>query len=108
MGGGGAPDVDGTLAYGDAYYQGGQFSDTYPYDFGAGDRVVLTLDSPDFDTYLVVRSPSGREMVNDDSGFGNLNSRLEVVMSESGTYQVVVTSYSVGATGRYHLHVDQP
>lgn len=108
MGGSGAPDVDGTLEYGDGSYQGRQYADVYEYSFGAGDRVVVTIDSPDFDTYLIVRAPSGREMVNDDVGFGNLNSRLEVVMSESGTYQVVVASYAPGVTGRYHLHVEQP
>ncbi len=102
------PDVDGTLAYGDSYYPGRGLADTYEYSFDAGERVVLSLDSPDFDTYLVVRAPSGREMFNDDSGFGNLNSRLEVVMTESGTYQVVVTSYSSGVMGRYHLHVGEP
>ena len=105
---GGPSDVDGDLAYGDALFGRGQFSDTYSYDWSSGERVVIELTSPDFDTVLVVRTPSGREITNDDEGYGNLNSRIDMVTPESGGYQVIATSYRPQATGRYHLNVQQP
>ena len=100
--------VDGELAASDSLFGRGQFADTYDYRWSSGERVVISLTSPEFDTYLVVRTPAGREITNDDEGFGNVNSRLELSVPESGSYQVVVTSYRAQATGRYHLSVQQP
>jgi serine/threonine-protein kinase len=102
---GGPADVDGELAHSDALFGRGQFADTYDYDWSSGDHVVVTLTSPDFDTYLIVRAPSGRELTNDDEGYGDLNSRLDMVAAESGEYHVIATSYRAQTTGRYHLSV---
>ncbi len=101
-------EVDGELAQGDGLYGRGQFGDSYDYSWSSGDHVVVALSSPDFDTVLVVRTPSGREIINDDQGFGNLNSRIDMVAPESGAYRVTATSYAPRTTGRYHLSVQRP
>jgi hypothetical protein len=105
---GGNAEVDGVLAYGDSPTGRGLFGDTYDYSWSSGEHVILQLTSPDFDTLLVLRTPSGREIVNDDQGFGNLNSRIEMTVEESGDYQVTATSYAPNTTGRYHLSVQTP
>jgi serine/threonine-protein kinase len=105
---GGPSDVDGELAYSDSLFGRGQFADTYDYSWSSGDHVVITLTSPDFDTYLVVRAPSGRELTNDDEGYGDLNSRIDMVAQESGDYHVIATSYRAQTIGRYHLSVHEP
>ena len=102
---GGHAEVDGELSYGDALYGRGQYADTYDYHWSSGEHVVVQLTSPDFDTVLVIRTPSGRELVNDDEGLGDLNSRIDTTLDETGDYQVTATSYATQTTGRYHLSV---
>ncbi len=108
----GGPRTDvltGSLDMGDSFYRLGQLSDGYTYTWSAGDHVVIALDSNQFDTYLVLRSPSGREIINDDDPVsGTLNSRIDTVLTESGTFQVVATSYSPGMFGAYRLTVTAP
>ena len=101
-------EVDGDLAYSDPLNPRGAFEDNLTYHWSAGQHVILQLTSPDFDTVLVLRAPSGREIVNDDQGFGNLNSRIETTVEESGDFQVTATSYAAQTTGRYHLSVQTP
>lgn len=111
-GGLGAPRTEvltGSLGFGDGFYGLGQLSDGYTYTWAAGDHVVIALDSNQFDTYLVLRTPSGREIVNDDDpSTGTLNSRIDTVLSESGTFQVVATSYAPGMLGDYRLTITAP
>jgi serine/threonine-protein kinase len=101
-------EVDGELAYSDTIRGNGAFGDSFDYSFSSGEHVLITLTSPDFDTVLVLRTPSGREIINDDEGFGSLNSRIDMVAQESGGYEVTATSYRPRATGRYHLSVQTP
>jgi len=44
----------------------GRYFDTYPLQLTAGERIVATLSSYDFDAYLILESPDGREIENDD------------------------------------------
>jgi len=97
--------IQGTLAQGDRTLGSGEFTDTYPMIFQAGQRVSLRVNSTAFDTYLIVRAPSGRQFDNDDLQPGNLNSGLDVTLTETGQYSVVVTSYRPGETGAYTLAV---
>jgi serine/threonine protein kinase len=102
-------ELTGSLDFGDTFYGLGQFSDGYTYAWSAGDHVVIALDSNQFDTFLVLRTPSGREIVNDDDPVsGTLNSRIDTVLSESGTFQVVATSYAPGSLGSYRLTITSP
>ncbi len=98
----------GNLAQGDRTLQSGEFVDTFPMTFTANRAVQLRLESSDFDTYLIVRSPSGDQTDNDDLTPGaSLNSGLDIPVAEPGTYQVMVTSYRPGETGRYTLTVTE-
>jgi hypothetical protein len=93
----------GELAQGDRQLQSGEFADSFPMTFTAGQPVSIRVESSAFDTYLIVRSPSGRQEDNDDLQPGNLNSGLDIPAAEAGEYTVIVTSYRPGETGAYTL-----
>lgn len=96
---------NGTLAAGDSVIPSRGFGDVYRYTWAAGTQVTLNLTSSEFDTYVIVRSPSGRVIENDDIEPGNTNSTLAYQVSESGPHEVVVTSYAAEMTGAYELSV---
>ncbi|MBK7153005.1 MAG: caspase family protein [Sandaracinaceae bacterium] len=96
----------GALAQGDATLNSGEFMDTYEMNFPAGTAVHLEAVSTGFDTYLMVRPPSGEQLDNDDQASGNTNAALNFV-STGGSYRVMVTSYRPGEVGDYELRVNQ-
>jgi hypothetical protein len=96
----------GALAQGDSTLNSGEFMDTYEMSFPAGSAVHLEAVSSAFDTYLIVRPPSGQQQDNDDQAQGNTNAALDFV-SAGGTYRVIVTSYRPGEVGDYELRVNQ-
>ncbi|MCI0635206.1 MAG: PPC domain-containing protein, partial [Actinobacteria bacterium] len=97
--------TDGTLAAGDRRITSGEFMDEHTVEARAGSSLQITLESSEFDTYLIVRPPSGRQIDNDDVAQGNTNSRVEIASADAGTYRIQVTSYQPGETGRYRLTV---
>jgi hypothetical protein len=96
----------GALAQGDATLNSGEFMDTFEMNFPAGTAVHLEAVSSAFDTYLMVRPPSGEQLDNDDQASGNTNAALNFV-STGGSYRVMVTSYRPGEVGDYELRVNQ-
>ncbi len=100
-----AGDQRGELRAGDAQLTSGEFMDAYTYRFTPGEPVSIRVSSTAFDTYVIVRSPSGRQDDNDDLQPGNLNSGLDIPAAEAGEYRVTVTSYRPGETGPYVLSV---
>ncbi|HJL14417.1 MAG TPA: caspase family protein, partial [Sandaracinaceae bacterium LLY-WYZ-13_1] len=105
--GGEARTETGSLAQGDATLRSGELADTYRMSFTPRSSVRIRLDSSEFDTYLIVRSPSGHQQDNDDRAGGGLNSGLDIPVAEPGTYELTVTSYRPGETGRYTLSVTE-
>lgn len=99
----GARQTRGTLARGDQTLQSGEFVDHYTMHFDAGSSVRLRLNSTAFDTYLLVRTPSGRQLDNDDLTPSDRNSGLDIPLAEAGNYEISVTSYRAGETGAYVL-----
>lgn len=96
----------GALEAGDETRDGsGQYADAYTFEAAEGQRITVTMTSQAFDTYLIVRSPTGAESENDDAG-GTTMSRLEVVATEGGTWTAVASSFSEGETGSYQLEIE--
>lgn len=104
--GGGAERRNGSLAQGDEQLRSGELYDRYTFDWRSGQRVTLRASSTQFDTYLIVRTPSGRQEDNDDVQSGNTNSQIELQVTESGQHVVMVTSYRPGEAGAYVLEID--
>jgi hypothetical protein len=94
-----------SLADGDSTYETGEFVDNYEYTFEAGQKATVVLSSLDFDPYLVVTTPSGETLVNDDfeNQFGM--ARVDFDASESGTYTISATSYAKDEKGAYQIAI---
>ncbi len=98
-------DEIGRLESGDEFRASGEFTDSFEVVALPGQVLTITLESEDFDTYLIVQSPSGEFFDNDDGLAGGTNSFLEIEAAEFGTFEIQVTSYFEGETGAYSLQV---
>lgn len=97
-------DEVGRLEAGDEFRATGEFTDNYEIVALPGQFLRIALESDDFDTYLIVQSPSG-EFFEDDDSLGGSNSLLEIEAAEFGTYDIQATSYFEGESGDYALQV---
>jgi hypothetical protein len=107
--------VSGTLTSTDcrSSVRSNAYADLYSFSASAGQRIVISLDSYDFDTYLYLKDPDGSVIAEDDDGGYGTNSRIP---SESGYYSlpadgdylIEVTSWSSQVTGSYTLRLIEP
>jgi len=95
----------GQLAAGDGQLDNGEYHDIYVFDGQAGQNVSVDLRSSQFDTYLILLTPSGEDIQNDDHEGSRSQSRIDVTLQESGRYRVVATSYGANETGAYEIAV---
>ena len=101
----GQPQV-GSLAGADARLDTGEYVDYYNFVGRAGQQVEISVTSPDFDTYVMLRG-AGVSEDNDDRAPGeDLNALLTTTLPETGTYLIGVTSYAPGEAGRYTLELN--
>jgi tetratricopeptide (TPR) repeat protein len=85
-------------------FEDGTYYESHNFEGSAGEIITIDLMSEDFDTYLLLRSPSGEVIAeNDDGSSENTNSRIVVTLPESGTYTLMANSYEAGAMGAYRL-----
>lgn len=97
--------VLGSLASGDDRLVSGEYVDAWTYTGRRGERLIITLESRDFDTYLMVRGDLEDENDDDPAVRGSTDSRLDVTLPADGTYRILATSYAPGETGEYALRV---
>jgi hypothetical protein len=100
--------VNGRLEASDPRLPDDSHYDQYVYRGRAGERIVITLRSGDFDAFLHWGTLSGRdfEMLEvDDDGGGGTDSRLEVTVGSGGTFAIRANSLGGGETGAYTLSV---
>jgi hypothetical protein len=101
--------VRGRLEEGDVWHDRRGFDDTYLYEGRAGETLVVTLRSTDFDALVVMGQPmhSGcRPMDADDDGAGGTDSRLEATLSYDGALHIHVRARETGR-GAYTLTVER-
>ena len=101
---GGSTSYTGTLAAGDLLAPDGSWYDEYPVTLNSGGRLVVTMESDDFDAYLTIMAPSGATTSDDDGG-GGTNSRVERTVDEAGTWRIRANSLRAGQTGDYRVTV---
>lgn len=80
-------------------------SDFYRVEAKAGQFLVADLDSSSFDPFLRLFRADGQELASDDDGGDHLNSRISLLVPESGTYRVQVASVGSGGGGAYQLRL---
>jgi hypothetical protein len=98
-------DTDNVSDADDALY------DAYTFTGRAGQRISVTAESGDFDTFLRVGRMEGadfEELESDDDGAGGegTNSMLRMTLEEDGQYVIRVSPLGVG-TGAYTLRLEE-
>lgn len=76
--------------------------DRWTFTGSAGDPVLISLDSTEFDPYLELRDAQDAEVGTNDDGGPGTNALLSVVLPADGTYTIVARSFSNGQ-GAYTL-----
>jgi serine protease Do len=72
----------------------------------AGQTVTISMQSSDFDTYLLVFDPNGQLLAqNDDANPNTLNSSVTVTLPSTGTYLIYANAYDSNGRGRYTVTV---
>ncbi|MBD3887080.1 trypsin-like peptidase domain-containing protein, partial [Phormidium tenue FACHB-886] len=92
-------EASNVLASDNSYYN------SYTFEGKAGEQVMIELFSPDFDAFLILIAPNGRETLQDNDGAGGTNARIIATLPENGTYVILANAYESGATGSYSLRV---
>lgn len=83
----------------DSYY------DAYSFQGRRGQQIVVEMNSANLDAYLILLSPQGRDLAQDDDGGGAANAQLVFTLPEDGTYTVLANSYASRQTGSYDLRI---
>ncbi|MFC1628245.1 caspase family protein [Gemmatimonadota bacterium] len=96
----------GSLGPGDDRLASGEYNDEHIFRAAAGQHIIVTMRSSDFDSWLGLQSPSEDVEENDDFDEISTNSRIELDITESGTWTVIATSYEKDETGSYEIIVE--
>lgn len=100
--------VNGELSDADRTLDDGSKFDEYTFSGNAGDRVVITMRSSAFDTYLSLRSPAGQEVAfNDDRAEGDTDSEISITLPTSGTFKIWANAFEPGSLGSYTLRLER-
>ena len=78
----------------------------YTFEAEADRRIRVTAESQFFDTFLTVISPSGVRF-EDDDGAGGTDSLVDMQAPESGTYELLVTTFSPSGIGPYTVRFEE-
>ena len=102
----GAQTHSGTLASGDPRLPSGEFADSYTVQAQAGQTITADMTSSAFDTYVMIVSPSGALLAENDDYQGSTGrSYVQATAAQAGAYRVQATSYNAGETGAYRVIV---
>ena len=100
--------VNGELTDSDRTLDDGSKYDEYTFQGAAGDRVVISMTSSAFDTYLALLSAGGQRVAqNDDATDGDTNSQIVFTLPAAGRYTIVANSYEAGSFGSYALKLEK-
>ncbi|HEX6036773.1 MAG TPA: hypothetical protein VFZ20_02005 [Longimicrobium sp.] len=102
--------VTGTLEESDPRMDDGTRYDAYVIRGQPGDRVVVRLNSDDFDAYLHYgRAGQGGWMdaAGDDDGGDGTNARLVITLDDGGAYELRASSFVEDQLGAYEISVSE-
>lgn len=101
--------IMGSLDPGDSTRESGERYDVHTIQVDVTRKLTVRMEAvvaESFDTYLIIRSPSGIETINDDFD-GQQVSQVEVWATETGTWTVWASQYNAEGGGAYRLTIDQ-
>jgi hypothetical protein len=97
--------VNGNLSNSDMLLDDNSFADPYEFNGQAGQRVIITMNSTVVDPFLMVLGPNNFRQTHDDIAAGNLNSRLELTLPDTGVYNIIANTAVPNQTGSYTISV---
>jgi len=83
----------------------GSLFDAYSFSGEAGQPITITMDSSEFDPYLILLDSVGNRVAFDDDSGGNYNARIDAVLPDRGDYLVLANTYQGGQSGAYRLRL---
>jgi serine protease Do len=97
----------GTLGPGAPVLQSdGSLYREHTFEGRSGQNVTISMESGDFDTYLILVGPDGSKIAeNDDASPDTLNSSISVTLPENGTYRIIANALDRTGRGNYTLTV---
>lgn len=106
--------VTGTLQSTDGVSFSGSYYDEYSYHATAGQRVVITMESEEVDSYLLVLREDGTEVARAydanadgyDAASAEYSARASLLALATDQYTIVATSFMPEETGRYVIRVE--
>lgn len=98
---------EGELKSGDSVVASdGSLYDDYRFEGQAGQTITITLESEDFDTYLVLIGADGQVIEeNDNRNSQTTNSSIQITLPSRGKYRILANSVDHRGRGRYLLTV---
>ncbi len=100
----GSTTVGGRVTESSSVNSNGDLFSIYDYDHRSDGSLHISVESSDFDTYLIVTGPGGIRIADDDGG-ESTNSKLTIENAPRGRYLVYVGSYVGDAEGEFTLTV---
>jgi len=97
--------LEGELAAGDMTHRDGELIDWIEVQTEPGQTIEVDLHSEDFDTFVIVQSPTGETAQNDDWEGDGGRSRLSTAITRPGVHRVGVTTFEPGMSGQYKLDI---
>ncbi|MEO1402398.1 MAG: PPC domain-containing protein [Cyanobacteria bacterium J06635_1] len=97
--------LTGELTANDKTLPDGSYARLHPFEGIAGQQVTIDLISDDFDAFVLLVGPNETLLGQDDDSGEGTHARLTSILTETGTYQIVVNTAQAGEMGQYTLTV---
>ena len=95
----------GILEAGDATLDDGRFYDSYRFEGQAGQAVIATVSSEEFDTYLLLLDHNDEILIENDDWIDDSNSTIGYVLPSNGRYKIFVTAFEARGHGGYEVSI---
>lgn len=103
--------VRGVLSETDATATDNSHYDAYRMTLHADDKLIITMVSNDFDSFVMVGRRDDDEafemLVSDDDSLSDTHAKLEWTVPDDGVYEIRANSFSSGQFGAYALRVEK-
>jgi hypothetical protein len=83
--------------------------DTWTLSGERGERYIITMESQDFDAFLMIAGPLEGDiavLAEDDDSAGGTDARVEFVIPRTGSYAVIANSVFPAERGAYRIRID--
>ena len=97
--------MTGELTVTDGVSLDGSYYDEWTFSAVAGQQLVVTMESEEVDSYLLVMQVGGTQVGFDDDGGSGVDSRVEFRSPATGLYSIVATTAVSSQTGTYMIRV---